>query len=551
MGNLTKQKKRFAVYVGALLALSYVFLFSGLGSYSLKEPDEGRYAEIPREMVESGDYTVPRLNDVRYFEKPPLLYWAVSLSYKAFGISEWSFRFPNALAAALCVFSLFFFVRRWADDFAAFLGSLVLLSSFGFFAMARIVTTDMVLTFWLFLSLLCFYGYYRERSSPSLWGFYAAMALATLTKGPVAPVLLCATIFIFLFMERDLAFLKEMKLIRGFALYCIIAAPWFVIISIREKEFFDFFFVDQHFLRFISTKHKRSGPIYYFLPVIFGGMLPWSLFIPRAFARAWKRSDYRLFVIWSALVFIFFSLSGSKLPPYVLPVFPALSLLIGALFHENRESPFTRPWETVGNCIIMAVFALAVFLYLSPSFMGYIGSVTMDAASIARDLVLFSLIISLSAAVCFALFLLKPFRIPKNIFAILFLFSLVVLVAIVAHSSVVDRANTAKALAMEAKARGNEPDIIVNYSALDLTLPFYLRRPVVIASYRGELAMGSEYEDSRKYFMDQKEFLDTLGSGKKVLFVAKYKRVKNLEKQFPGHIRILKCQNDRCLLSNY
>src|SRR5512137_733665 len=140
MDNLTKQKKRLAGYIGILLVLSYVFLFSGLGSYSLKEPDEGRYAEIPREMVESGDYTVPRLNDVRYFEKPPLLYWAVSLSYKVFGISEWSFRFPNALAAALSAFCLFFFVRRWTDDFAAFLGSLVLLSSFGFFAMARIVT---------------------------------------------------------------------------------------------------------------------------------------------------------------------------------------------------------------------------------------------------------------------------------------------------------------------------------------------------------------------------------------------------------------------------
>ena len=102
---MTIQKKRLAVYVGVLLALSYIFLFSGLGSYSLKEPDEGRYAEIPCEMVASGDYTVPRLNDVRYFEKPPLLYWAVSLSYTVFGISEWSFRFPNALAALLCVFS--------------------------------------------------------------------------------------------------------------------------------------------------------------------------------------------------------------------------------------------------------------------------------------------------------------------------------------------------------------------------------------------------------------------------------------------------------------
>ncbi len=325
------------------MSLSYIFLFSGLGSYSLKEPDEGRYAEIPREMVQSGDYTVPRLNDVRYFEKPPLLYWAVSLSYKVFGVSEWSFRFPNALAALLCVFSLFLFVRRWADDVAAFLGSLVLLSSFGFFAMARIVTTDMVLTFWLFLSLLCFYGYYRERAVPFFWGFYAAMALATLTKGPVAPVLLCASLFIFLFMEGNLAFIKEMKLVRGIALYCVIAAPWFIIISIREKEFFNFFFIDQHLLRFISTKHKRSGPVYYFIPVIFGGMLPWSLYIPRAFAMAWRRPECRLFAIWSALVFLFFSLSGSKLPPYILPVFPTLSILIGVLFYENRESVFNGP----------------------------------------------------------------------------------------------------------------------------------------------------------------------------------------------------------------
>ncbi|MBP1748735.1 MAG: arnT [Deltaproteobacteria bacterium] len=543
--------KKLAGYIGILLVLSYIFLFSGLGAYSLKEPDEGRYAEIPREMVESGDYTVPRLNDVRYFEKPPLLYWAVSLSYKVFGVSECSFRFPNALAAMLCVFSIFFFVRRWADDLAAFLGSLVLLSSFGFFAMARIVTTDMVLTFWLFLSLLCFYAYYRERSTPFLWGFYAAMALATLTKGPVAPVLLCATLFIFLLMEGNLAFIKEMKLVRGVALYCIVAAPWFIIISIREKEFLNFFFIDQHFLRFISTKHRRSGPIYYFLPVILVGMFPWSLYIPRAFAMAWKRSDCRLFAIWSTLVFLFFSVSGSKLTPYILPVFPALSMLVGVLFYENRRSPFAHPWEIIANCIIMAAFALAFFLYLSPSFMTYIDDIAMEALSIARDLIYFSLAVSLTSAICFILFLFKPFRLPKNVFAVLFLFSLSILIAIVAHSGVIDRAKTAKALATAAKAQSNKPDIIINYSALNLTLPFYLQKPVVIASYTGELAMGSKYEDSKKYFMDENEFLDTLGSGKKVLFVTKYKRIDNLRKQFPGRIKILKCQNDRCLLSNY
>lgn len=550
MDNLFRQKK-LGLYIGILFVLSYIFLFSGLGSYSLKEPDEGRYAEIPREMVQSGDYIVPRLNDVRYFEKPPLLYWTVALSYKVFGISEWSFRFPNALAAALSVFGLFFFVRRWTDDPTAFLGSLVLLSSFGFFAMARIVTTDMVLTFWLFLSLLCFYGYYRERSTSFLWGFYASMALATLTKGPVAPVLLCASLLIFLFMEGNLSFLKEMKLVRGIALYCVIAAPWFIIISIREKEFFNFFFVDQHLLRFISTKHKRSGPIYYFLPIIFGGMLPWSLYIPRAFAMALKRSELRLFAIWSVLVFAFFSLSGSKLPPYILPVFPTLSILVGVLFYENAESPFRRPWEKIAYCLLMAVFALSFLLYLSPSFMTYASGMTMDAASIVRDLIYFSAAVSLSSAVCLILFLLRPFRLPKNIFVVLLFFSLSIIVAIVAHSGVIDRANTAKALALCAKAQGNTPDIIINYSALDLTLPFYLGKPVVIASYKGELAMGSVYEDSRKYFMDEKEFLDILGSGKKVLFVTKYKRIKNLQQKFPGRINILKCQNDRCLLSNY
>lgn len=551
MDNLAKQKKKLAVYIGLLLVLSYIFLFSGLGSYSLKEPDEGRYAEIPREMLESGDYTVPRLNDVRYFEKPPLLYWAVSLSYKVFGVSEWSFRFPNALAALLCVFSLFFFVRRWTDDLAAFLGSLVLLSSFGFFAMARIVTTDMLLTFWLFLSLLCFYGYYRERVGPFLWGFYGSMALATLTKGPVAPVLLCASLLIFLFMEGNLAFLKEMKLARGIVLYCLIAAPWFVIISIREKEFFDFFFIDQHLLRFISTKHKRSGPVYYFIPVLFGGMLPWSLYLPRAFAMAWKKSECRLFAIWSTLVFVFFSLSGSKLPPYILPAFPALAIPIAVLFHEYRESSFKRHREIAGISVIMAVFALAVLLYLSPSFMKYIDDITMESRAIARDLFFFSLTVSLCAATCFVLFLFRRMRNTMNVFPILFLFSLSLIIAIMAHSGILDRANTAKELAVAARAEKDKPDIIVNYSALDLTLPFYLRQPVVIASYKGELEMGAKYEDSRKCFMDEKEFFDTLGSGKKVLFVTKHKRIANVQNKFPGRIKILTCQNDRCLLANY
>jgi len=546
-----KPGNTFIKHTIILLLLSYAFIFHGLGDYSLKEPDEGRYAEIPREMVVSGDLTVPRLNDVRYFEKPPLLYWAVAFSYKLFGISEWSFRFPNALAAFLCVFCLFFFARRWIDERAAFLASLILLSSFGFFGMARIVTTDMVFAFWLFLALLCFYGHYREKKGAFLYGFYAAMALATLTKGPVAPVLLCGTIFIFLLTERNVSFIRHMKPLRGALLYLAIAAPWFVIISIREKEFFDFFFVDQHFLRFISTKHKRSGPLYYFIPVLLGGMLPWSLFIPRAAAASFRRPDCRFFLIWSALVFVFFSVSGSKLPPYILPVFPALALPLGILFHETWESRFQRCWEIVAYGLIMAIFALSCLLYFSSDFMAYIADISMDAPSITLDLRYFSLWISFTSAVCLVLFIFRTFRNPKRLFTILLLFSLSTIIAIMAHSGVVDRVNTAKKLALAVSKVKVPPDFIVNYSGLDLTIPFYLGKPVIIASYKGELAMGAKYDDAREIFMEKDDFLRLLGSEKKVLFVTKSKKIEELEAMFPGRIRIYICQNDRCLLANY
>ena len=210
-----ERKTTPVAHILALLLLAFIFFFNGIGSYSLKEPDEGRYAEIPREMVETGDYVVPHLDYVRYFEKPPLFYWAVALSYKLFGVSEGSFRFPNAFSAFLCVLALYFLGRRWFGSRIAFLSATILISSLGFFAMARVVTLDMFFTLWLFLSLLFFYGFYRERKPLFIYLFYAALALATLTKGPVAVILLGATIFIHLLLDRNLSFLKQMRWVSG------------------------------------------------------------------------------------------------------------------------------------------------------------------------------------------------------------------------------------------------------------------------------------------------------------------------------------------------
>jgi 4-amino-4-deoxy-L-arabinose transferase-like glycosyltransferase len=279
-------------------------------------------------------------------------------------------------------------------------------------------------------------------------------------------------------------------------------------------------------------------------------MLPWSLFIPRAVAATFRRADCRFFILWSAIVFVFFSVSGSKLPPYILPVFPALSIPLGILFHESRASRFRRHWEIVIYAFLMAIFAFSCLLYFSRDFMAYIADISMDATSITLDLRYFSLWVSLTSAVCLVLFFFRSFRDPKRLFIILLLsLSPPSLPSWPIPGGGQDQHG--QKLALAAAELKTQPDIVVNYSGLDLTIPFYLKRPVVIASYKGELAMGAKYDDARKIFMEEEEFFRLLGSDRKVLFITKSKRLENLEKRFPGRIRTHLCQNDRCLLSNY
>jgi 4-amino-4-deoxy-L-arabinose transferase-like glycosyltransferase len=545
-------KEQKIKHIIALILLSYTFFFYGIGAYSLKEPDEGRYAEIPREMNELHDYVVPHLNYVRYFEKPPLLYWTTAASFKLFGTNEWAFRFPNALCAFLCVIFLFFFIRRWFNDEIAFLSSVILITSFSFLAMARIVTTDMLFTLWLFLSLLLFYGYYREKKSFFIYFFYAAIAAATLAKGPVALILMGGTILIFLFTERNFRFITEMKLIKGLAIYLTITLPWIIAISLREKEFLYFFFMDQHILRFLTSKHKRSGPIYYFLPVLFGGMFPWSIFIPKAIANIWKNKELKLMLIWVFVVFVFFSISGSKLPPYILPLFPPMAIIIGYLFHEKWQSQVSRQIEIPIYILIFLIFGAAALLSQISPLSTYIQDISGDTpAGIIKDLLVFSLWVSISSFMMICLLVFKKFTTHGWIFTLLSSFSLAIMFGLLFNLNVIDRLRTAKDIAMMINEHKTEADYIIGYSSYEQTIPFYIRQGITVASYTGELEMGSKYEDAKKIFIAEEEFLKLLPSDKKILFVTKENRIKRLQEMFPERIRIQGCQNDRCLVTNY
>jgi 4-amino-4-deoxy-L-arabinose transferase-like glycosyltransferase len=541
------QKKLTAFCLLVILIGGYILFFFHLGSYSLKEPDEGRYAEIPREMLERGDYLVPYLNYVRYFEKPPLLYWVTAGSFRLFGADEWSFRFPNALAALLCALSLYLFSQKWFGWRIAFSSALILISSFGFFAMGRIVTTDMLFSVLLFTAILSFNAYCREGKAVHRHLFYFLVALATLAKGPVSLILIGGTVLIYLFSERKLSLLKDLLNAKDILLYLLVTAPWFIAISLKEKEFFNFFFVDQHLLRFLTTKHDRSGPLYYFLPVLLGGMLPWSVFLPRALVGLWRVRELRLFFIWSGVVFLFFSVSGSKLPPYILPVFPALALILGYLFGSRWKDAVSKV-EVTAYIVLFLIAGAAGIAALRGNLGAWVTDPsTLEVISSVKGL---EIGLAMVSGVIIVALCIRSVRRYASLLGLLTGFSLSLIVLMMCQADVIDGLKTAKALALPINHSAEPGAVLVSYGSYQQTLPFYTKQRVYLVDYTGELKMGSENEDARPSFLTKKGFQDVLDSGRPVYCVVRQDWIEYINKMAPRPLRVIACQDERCLLSN-
>jgi 4-amino-4-deoxy-L-arabinose transferase-like glycosyltransferase len=324
-----------------LLALVLMTVWFGtLNVRHLIRPDEGRYAEIPREMVATGDWLTPRLNGIKYFEKPPLQYWATATAYTLLGEHPWTARLWPALTGMLCLLLVFFAGRTLYGERVAFYAALILASSPGFIIVSQMNTLDMGLTLFMTATLLFFVLALRDREntrSPWMLAAWASAALAVLSKGLIGIVLPGGVLFAYCLLHRDWRLLSRLQWGRGLAIFLAIAAPWFVLVQRTNPEFFDFFFIHEHFARFASKGHRREGAWWYFLPVLAYGMLPWLLYIPRALINAWRNRPVaeefhaeRFLALWAVLIFLFFSASSSKLPSYIVPILPAMALLIAS-----------------------------------------------------------------------------------------------------------------------------------------------------------------------------------------------------------------------------
>ncbi len=313
--------------------------FSGLDHRSLVRPDEGRYGEIAREMATSGDWVTPRLNAYRYFEKPPLQYWATATAYRLFGVDEWTTRLWTALTGFAGIALVFLFANRILGPPAGFVAAAVLAGSGLYAFMGQLATLDMAFACFATLAVFGFALGQMDDAPPAarrrwMWAGWLGMALATLSKGLAGVVLPVAAVGVYILLRRDFRRLRELRLLTGGLLFLAVTAPWFVLVADRNPEFLRFFFIQEHFQRYTSTLHGRYEPFWYFVPVLAIGILPW---LPAALAALWfaprERSGARFepvpfLVAWCATVFLFFSASDSKLPSYVLPIFPALAVLI-------------------------------------------------------------------------------------------------------------------------------------------------------------------------------------------------------------------------------
>jgi 4-amino-4-deoxy-L-arabinose transferase-like glycosyltransferase len=349
----------------ALLLLFLVpgALLYGCLSFRLFEPDEGRYAEIPREMLLRGEWVVPYLQGEPYLDKPPLLYWLVGGSYCVFGVADWSARLVPALAIHGCILLTYLLGRRSLGERAAFWGALLLSLAPGFVSMGRLLILDGLLTLWVTLSL--FAGFEAVRGERLRWGWWllaaTACGLGILTKGPVAGLLLVPPLWMYRRLNGPSCPLGWQALL-SFAVACLVVIlPWYIAICVRLPGFAWYFLWQHNVVRFLAPfDHLR--PVWFYGPVLLAGLLPGSLLIIPfmrflfsgvATTAAKRCPEVGFLLLGGGWCVLFFSLSGCKLPTYVLPAFPVLALALGCYL---ASSPWARSSWTLG--VAGAAFAL-------------------------------------------------------------------------------------------------------------------------------------------------------------------------------------------------
>ena len=484
-----------------LLAAAFLAVWLGtLGYRHLIPTDEGRYAEIAREMFTTGDWVTIRYNALKYFEKPPLQMWGTALAYTLFGVGDWQARLFTALSGiAGLVFTMLAAARWWGKRTAVITG-LVLVSAPMWDVGAHFNSLDMgvagCMTMALAALLLAQHpDATRSQQRNWMWVCWASMALAVLSKGLIGVVLPGFVLVVYTLVARDWALWKRLHLMTGLIVFFAVGAPWFALISARNPEFAWFFFVHEHFQRFTSTVHNRNAPLWYFVPLLLAGFLPWLAQLPGAARLSFARTEtatngFRptlMLGLWAILIFAFFSISDSKLPGYIFPIIPALAVLAALALETTSE----RAWRWQ-----LKVFLALAVVGLAAS--GYVATMSSDMypnAVFSR----FGVFLAVAFAAG-AVFTWLALRFADRRFESLVAFAcawfLTFTVALLGHEAF-GRSMSGIDLVPAVKPWLKPGVPFYAVERLDHTMPFYLGTPTTMVQQPDELAFGIEQEPTK------------------------------------------------------
>jgi len=452
-------------------------------------------------MIATGDFILPHLNYVAYVEKPPLLYWLTALSFGLFGQNELAARMVPALSALLGVVATYLFTLRVFDRRRAVLAGAILATSPLYAVVAQVLITDMLLAGLVTVAFFSFFLAWREGGGWR-WVFYGAMGLGVLAKGPVGAVLPITAAMVFLWWQGELgAGIKKLKPASGLVLTAAIAVPWFVAVAIRMPDFLWFYFVGEHVRRFFQATYSHGEPIYFYIPVLLAGLLPWSLVIP---AVSWRtsRDPARSFCLIAAgVVLVLFSLASAKLIPYILPAFPPLAVLLAdsilslprrteALAPRGGAAPRLQFAGLLTSLIGAGTLALAA---LAPHFGG-------QYLTLAREVLLaLGTILLVGGFLTAALF--RRGRLELALIS-LTLTSAAGLIAGSYGRIAVEPMRSYAELSRSVAAQAPQAALICYHRYIQ-ALPFYTRRRVILVGSRSELRFGAAHSaNARDYFFD-------------------------------------------------
>lgn len=483
-----------------LLIACGVVWFAVLGVRPLFNPDEGRYAQIPAEMLASGDFTVPHLDGLVYLEKPPLQYWLTAAALGAFGHNEWAARLVTGLSAAVALLFVYLLGARAYSRERGLMAAAMTASMLLYVFMGQLITLDMALACFLTIAVATFGLAQLEREAAPkrtrAWMLlcWAAMAAATLTKGLIGLAIPGAVLVLYTLWQRDFTAWKHLHFGKGLALYALLVLPWFVAVEHAQPGALRFLIVHEHFERYLTKVHDRYKPWWYFLMILAAGSLPWLPQTVRALVSGWRareplgRFDVgRLLWVSAAFTLFFFSLSDSKLAPYIVPVLPPLALL-------GAQGGVLGSIDLKRSALLQVAFGLALAIAI-PVYgaRALAGDAAATYAALKPWTAGIALVLIASGAVVFRLAVPNFGLAARTLAAAGFGVGLALIAG--AATAVGARYSARPLLASAGPLAAGAP--LYSVGLYDWTLPFYAGRLVTPVAWRGELDFGLNIDPAR------------------------------------------------------